>query len=72
MPSNHPYAELSQLQGRMRPGMPLPFNVRDADRTLLLARGQVVASEEQLEALVRRGALVDLNEPSCPSCGRAV
>jgi HD-GYP domain-containing protein (c-di-GMP phosphodiesterase class II) len=62
MSSKHPYAELSQVQDRMRPGMPLPFNVRDADRTLLLARGQVVASEEQLEALVRRGALVDLNE----------
>jgi hypothetical protein len=62
MPASPQFAELSAVQNRMRPGLPLPFNVRDADRTLLLARGQVVASEEQLEALVRRGALVDITE----------
>ncbi len=56
------FAELSTVKHRMRLGAPLPFNVRDADKTLLLARGQIVASAEQLEALFERGALVDLAE----------
>jgi HD-GYP domain-containing protein (c-di-GMP phosphodiesterase class II) len=57
-----PYAELSSVKHRVRPGAPLPFNVRDADCTLLLARGQRVESLEQMEALFRRGALVDIAE----------
>jgi len=56
------YAELKHLRHRIQPGAPLPFNVRDADRTLLLARGQHVETTEQLEALLQRGALVDLAE----------
>ncbi|MDN3918958.1 HD-GYP domain-containing protein [Roseateles violae] len=43
-------------------GAPLPFSVRDAGRMLLLARGQVIADEEQLEALFKRGALVEVDE----------
>ena len=57
-----PYAELSSVKHRVRPGAPLPFNVRDADRALLLARGQLIESHEHLEALFRRGALVDIAE----------
>jgi hypothetical protein len=57
-----PYAELSTVKHRVRLGAPLPFNVRDADRTLLLARGQQIESWAQLTALFRRGALVDLSE----------
>ena len=57
-----PYAELSSVKHRVRPGAPLPFNVRDADRTLLLARGQRIETLEQMDALLRRGALVDLAE----------
>ncbi len=53
---------LSDVRHRLHLGAPLPFNVRDADRTLLLARGQHVESREQLEALLQRGALVDLAE----------
>jgi HD-GYP domain-containing protein (c-di-GMP phosphodiesterase class II) len=56
------YAELSVVKQRVLVGNPLPFNVRDADRSLLLARGHVVASHEQMEALFERGALVDLDE----------
>jgi HD-GYP domain-containing protein (c-di-GMP phosphodiesterase class II) len=56
------FADLSAVKHRVRLGAPLPFNVRDADRTLLLARGQQITSVEQLEALFRRGALVDLAE----------
>ena len=56
------YAALATVQHRLRLGSPLPFNVRDNDRTLLLARGQQVDSEEQLQALLQRGALVDISE----------
>ena len=55
-------AQLSSVKPRVHLGTPLPFNVRNADKTLLLARGQQVESAEQLEALFRRGALVDLAE----------
>jgi HD-GYP domain-containing protein (c-di-GMP phosphodiesterase class II) len=55
-------APLASVKHRVQLGRPLPFNVRDADRTLLLARGWSVESHEQLEALFTRGALVDLAE----------
>ena len=61
-----PYAELSSVKHRVRPGAPLPFNVRDADRTLLLARGQMIETDEHLEALFQRGALVDMAELLLP------
>jgi len=61
-----PYAELSSVKHRVRPGAPLPFNVRDADRTLLLARGQMIETDEHLQALFQRGALVDLAELLLP------
>jgi hypothetical protein len=62
MPSSMTFADLSSVQHRLRLGLPLPFNVRAADKTLLLARGHVLESGEQLQALVTRGALVDLSE----------
>ena len=40
----------------------MPFNVYRADATLLLARGQVVQSDAQMEVLFERGTLVDLRE----------
>lgn len=55
-------AQLSSVKHRVHLGEPLPFNVRDADKTLLLARGQQIESRAQLEALFKRGALVDLAE----------
>ena len=57
-----PYAELSTVQHRLQLGAPLPFNVRDANHTLLLARGHRIETREQLEALMQRGALVDMTE----------
>lgn len=60
------YAALSSVKHRVQLGAPLPFNVRDADRSLLLARGQQVSSREQLDALFTRGALVDLSELRSP------
>ncbi|MDP1902138.1 MAG: HD domain-containing phosphohydrolase [Rubrivivax sp.] len=56
------FAELSTVKHRIHLGAPLPFNVRDADATLLLARGQQIESAEQLAALFTRGALVDVAE----------
>jgi hypothetical protein len=60
------YAALSAVRSRVRLGEPLPFNVRDQDRTLLLARGHLVRSQGQLDALMNRGALVDLTELQTP------
>ena len=61
-----PFAHLSTVQHRLSVGRPLPFNVRDSDRALLLARGQFVESADQLAALLERGALVDLDELLTP------
>ena len=60
------YADLSTVKHRVQLGLPLPFSVRNADKTLLLARGQTVVSIEQLEALMSRGALVDMAELQSP------
>jgi HD-GYP domain-containing protein (c-di-GMP phosphodiesterase class II) len=56
------FAQLSVVKQRVLVGNPLPFNVRDADTALLLARGHVVESQAQMQALFERGALVDLDE----------
>jgi HD-GYP domain-containing protein (c-di-GMP phosphodiesterase class II) len=63
------FAQLSQVKDRIKPGAPLPFNVRNADKTLLLARGQRVESQEHLNSLFERGALVDLAELLLPAAG---
>jgi HD-GYP domain-containing protein (c-di-GMP phosphodiesterase class II) len=55
-------APLSTVQHRIRLGGPLPFGIRDAEGRLLLARGQIIATEEQLQALLERGSMVDLSE----------
>lgn len=60
------YTDLSAVKHRLQLGVPLPFNVRNADHTLLLARGQTVDSAEQLDAILQRGALVDLSELQSP------
>ncbi len=60
------FADLSAVKHRVHLGAPLPFNVRNADKTLLLARGQKVDSPEHLAALLARGALVDLAELMSP------
>lgn len=56
------FAQLSSVKHRIRLGLPLAFNVRDADATLLLASGHRIESAEQLAALFERGALVDVAE----------
>ncbi|MEO8059152.1 MAG: HD domain-containing phosphohydrolase [Burkholderiales bacterium] len=56
------FIELESVKHRLQVGVPLPFSVRQSDHTLLLARGQVLVSLEQLQALFSRGMLVDLAE----------
>jgi hypothetical protein len=56
------YAPLAAVRHRVAVGVPLPFNVRDADGTLLLARHQRIDTLDALEALFERGSLVDLAE----------
>jgi hypothetical protein len=55
-------APLSTYQHRIRLGAPLPFGIRGSDGRLLLARGQIIGTEEQLLALLERGSMVDLSE----------
>lgn len=56
------FCALSTVTQRIVLGTPLPFNVRNADHTLLLARGQIIKTTQQLADLFERGALVDLDE----------
>lgn len=55
-------APLAAVKHRVHIGQPLPFGVRDADGTLLLARGQLIEGAPQLAALLARGALVETGE----------
>lgn len=50
------------VRHRVAIGAPLPFGIRSPDHRLLLARGQRITSEAQLESLLERGALVDGSE----------
>ncbi|MBC7735094.1 MAG: hypothetical protein H7306_24905 [Bacteriovorax sp.] len=56
------YIQLEALKHHLRVGLPLPFNVYQSDHKLLLARGQIVGTAFQLEALFERGMLVDIAE----------
>ena len=58
------FSPLSAVKHRITLGAPIPFNIRNADGTLLLARGKVLNSTDQIDALEDRGALVDSEDPS--------
>jgi HD-GYP domain-containing protein (c-di-GMP phosphodiesterase class II) len=49
-------------RSKVQLGSPLPWNVRDEETRLLLSRGHVIQSESQLDALLERGAWVDIEE----------
>ena len=49
-------------KSKVQIGAPLPWNVRDEQTRLLLSRGHVIQSEAQLDALLERGAWVDIEE----------
>ncbi len=53
-------------------GAPLPFNVRDEAGGLLLACGQILRSEMQLELLLARGMYADVEEIKALAAGRQV
>lgn len=53
---------LRLVQNQVQVGQPLPFGVRDEHGKLLLARGQVIQDQDQLDALLERGAYVDAEE----------
>jgi hypothetical protein len=57
---------LENVRHYVQVGMPLPFNVRQSDGKLLLARGQVIDTAEQLETLLERGTLIDIGEVESP------
>ncbi|WP_164846067.1 HD-GYP domain-containing protein [Inhella crocodyli] len=57
-----PHIALRTVQHRVKLGAALPFSVLDDNGRLLLAKGQVIANEDQLESLLGRGALVDRGE----------
>ncbi|EHR73321.1 hypothetical protein BurJ1DRAFT_4533 [Burkholderiales bacterium JOSHI_001] len=61
------FSPLTAVKHRVAVGVPLPFNVRNADGTLLLARSQVIESTEQMQSLFERGTLVDVAELRTPS-----
>ncbi|MBV8380142.1 MAG: hypothetical protein JO369_05195 [Paucibacter sp.] len=60
---------LATVASQMRKGIPLPWNVRTESGHLLLARGQVLATEEDIEALLARGMFVDAAELRLSSGG---
>jgi HD-GYP domain-containing protein (c-di-GMP phosphodiesterase class II) len=53
---------LSEVLDLLVVGQPLPFHVLDPQERRLLAQGNVVVSQTQLEMLIERGAWVDANE----------
>lgn len=53
---------LEKVRHKIVQGKPLPCGIRDAAGRLLLARGNVLANDEQVQALLDRGAFVDLDE----------
>ncbi len=52
------FQPLSSQASTIRIGEPLPFGICDAEGRLLLARGQVIHSQGQLEGLLDRGAYI--------------
>lgn len=58
---------IQQVASHIKAGASLPFGVRDAEGKLLLAKGQMVPSEQMREALLNRGVFVDLDELRDPS-----
>ena len=53
---------LEDLRAQVKARVPLPFGIRDDQGHLLLAKGQVVPDEQALQALLERGATVDVEE----------
>ncbi len=57
---------LEKVKHKVVPGTALPFSLRDQSGRLLLAKGQLLSSAEQLEDLLERGAWVLMDELAGP------
>lgn len=62
---------LKLVSGQLKVGAALPFSVRDEHGKLLLARGQVVDTEQQLAVLLARGLYADIDEVKAAREGRS-
>jgi len=63
---------LKLVANQVTVGAPLPFNVRDEHGGLLLACGQLVYSDNQLQSLLARGMFADVEEIKALAAGRRV
>lgn len=61
---------LDQVFRILKPGIPLPFGIRDAEGRLLLGRGHVVPDQARLLELLNRGMFVDAEEVKRSMAGR--
>ncbi|WP_284615660.1 HD-GYP domain-containing protein [Aquabacterium humicola] len=61
---------LKLVSGQLKVGAALPFGIRDEHGKLLLARGQMLDSEQQLASLIARGLYADLEEVKAYKEGR--
>jgi HD-GYP domain-containing protein (c-di-GMP phosphodiesterase class II) len=62
---------LSQVSSALYAGATLPWGVRDANGTLLLAKGHTLADDKAVEALLDRGMFVDAAEATYASSREA-
>ncbi len=62
---------LRLVTSQVKVGAPLPFSVRDEGGKLLLARGQMIDSNNQLASLLARGLYVDVEEIQAIRDGRS-
>ncbi|AOG23859.1 HD-GYP domain-containing protein [Acidovorax sp. RAC01] len=53
---------IEEVQHKLVPGMALPWNVRNAQGVLLLAKGSPLPTEGMVEVLRRRGVFVDVTD----------
>lgn len=53
---------LRLVESKVKIGVPLPWNVRLSDGSLLLGRGYILQNQRQLDMLMERGAFVDPEE----------
>jgi HD-GYP domain-containing protein (c-di-GMP phosphodiesterase class II) len=62
---------LKLVSGQLKVGAALPFGVRDEHGQLLLARGQMIDSDQQLAVLLARGLYADQDEVQAALNARA-
>lgn len=61
---------LKLVSGQLKVGAALPFSVRDEHGKLLLARGQMIDTDQQLAVLLTRGLYADQDEVKAARDGR--